>query len=244
MSEAAALPPAPAERPPYKRTPELPDPKPVPGFDSIKKEVSPFDDADWRVRIYNWCGFLLRVLLIAGAVVTALQYFAARDEKRVERALELVTLWEDPQYQDAQKALNARLAALKEQVEPLLGANPTPQQIQIASRRIGSQAMTARGGTMPVAEFGGHFDKIVYFLNRLSFCVQGNICSREVSDAYFLDFAKSFWQYFGGYIQDKRKQGFTTFAQPIEEYVKASGGAAPGASLGVPATPSDTAPAS
>lgn len=245
MSEAAA-PAAPrpafAEPLPAKRAPELPDPLPVPGTHDIKKEVSPFDDADWRMRLYTWCGFLLRLLLIAGAVVTAMQYFAAREEKRVEHTLELVTLWEEPQYQEAQRALDARLAPLLAQAAAMVTPDTGPADLQLIYKKIGQAAMTPAGGAMPLGEFKAHLDGIVYFLNRLSFCVEGNICSRAVADAYFRDFAESFWRYFSGYVGSVRKQTSPNYAKPIEDYVNANGAPPAEPPPAGPAAPGDAGP--
>ncbi|TGQ96343.1 hypothetical protein EN847_33720, partial [Mesorhizobium sp. M1C.F.Ca.ET.204.01.1.1] len=87
-------------------------------------------------------------------------------------------------------------------------------------QRIGIEAMSASGGDMPLADFGENFDRIVYFLNRLSFCVDGDLCSRKVTDAYFRDYAVSFWSYFAGYIDKQRKAGSANFASAIETYVR------------------------
>ena len=70
-----------------------------------------------------------------------------------------------------------------------------------------------------LADFTADFDKIVYFLNRLSFCVDGGLCSRKMADAYFRDYAASFWAYFAGYIDKQRKAGTPTYALAIEKYV-------------------------
>lgn len=223
MSEAVAPVagmPAPA---PARAARDLPDPLPVPSAQEIKKEASPFNDPDWRVRLYTWCGFGLRVLLIIGAVVTALEYFAAREEKRVEHTLDLVTLWEGERYQEAQAALDARLQPLRENAVAMLGSDPARADLELLYKRIGEQAMTEAGGSQPLPEFRDAFGRIVYFLNRLAFCVEGNLCSRDVADAYFRDFAESFWIYFSGYILDERKTS-PNYAKPLEDYVKSTGG--------------------
>ena len=67
--------------------------------------------------------------------------------------------------------------------------------------------MNADGGVMPLPEFQDQFDRLVYFLNRVSFCVEGNLCDRDIADAYFQDYANSFWRYFRGYVEKQRKGG-------------------------------------
>ncbi|MBN9070725.1 MAG: hypothetical protein J0H34_03815 [Rhizobiales bacterium] len=197
---------------------DLADPEPTPAED-IKKESSPFSDGDRRVMVYAWMGFLLRILLVVGAVFSLVQYLAAREEKRVERTLELVDMWDGKDFQDAQSALKARLVALNEANEGLMSSNPSEDERRIYYESVGKQLMTDAGGTMPLQEFEPKFDRIVYFLNRVSTCVRRNLCDREVADDYFLDYARSFWSYFSGYAQSMRKNGSANYAKAIEEYV-------------------------
>lgn len=185
----------------------------------IKKEANPFTDRDWRMLGYAWSGFALRVLLIVGGVFSVVQYIQARDEKRIERTLELVELWEQPQYQEAQKALKTRLDGLNARHAGLLGGNPSPEEQRVYRERIGIAAHAEDGGAMPLAEFEEHFDRVVYFLNRVAFCVDGNLCKRSVADAYFRDFAASFWAYFAGYVEQERRRGAPGYAAMIETWL-------------------------
>ncbi|MER8531131.1 hypothetical protein NKH61_09415 [Mesorhizobium sp. M1005] len=186
----------------------------------VKKEANPFTDRDWRMLVYAWSGLLVRLAIIFTLIFSVYQFLANQEQKRVEQTMSLVELWESKDYQQAQRALKQRLAALNAKYGNLLSANPTPTEEQVFRQRIGIEAMSATGGDMPLAEFSDNFDRIVYFLNRLSFCVEGRLCSRQVADSYFRDYAASFWSYFAGYIDKERKAGSPTFAQPIENYVR------------------------
>ena len=186
----------------------------------IKKEANPFTDRDWRMFIYAWSGLLVRLAIIFTLMFSVFQFLANQDQKRVEQTMSLVELWESKDFQQAQRALKERLAALNAKYDNLLSANPTPTEEQVFRQRIGIEAMTANGGEMPLADFSDNFDRVVYFLNRLSICVDGKLCSREVADAYFRDYAVSFWSYFAGYIEKERKAGSSNFASAIENYVR------------------------
>ncbi|MER8389527.1 hypothetical protein NKG60_28530 [Mesorhizobium sp. M1428] len=186
----------------------------------VKKEANPFTDRDWRMLVYAWSGLLVRLAIIFTLIFSVYQFLANQEQKRVEQTMSLVELWESKDYQQAQRALKQRLATLNAKYGNLLSANPTPTEEQVFRHRIGIEAMSATGGDTPLAEFSDNFDRIVYFLNRLSFCVEGRLCSREVADSYFRDYAASFWSYFAGYIDKERKAGSPTFALPIENYVR------------------------
>lgn len=208
-----------AERP---QTPEmeetvaaLPDRSPH----EIKRETNPFTERDWRMLGYAWSGFLLRVLLIVGGIFTVLQYVQTREEQRIERALQMVELWERPDYQSAQRALKIRLDGLNDQYASLLGDDPGAEERQVYHEQVGLAALGEEGGAMPLDEFRDHFDRIVYFLNRVAFCVEGNLCQRDVIDAYFRDFAASFWSYFQGHVQQERQRGAASYAIKIESWL-------------------------
>lgn len=197
------------------------DPIPEPSPQEIKKESNPFTDGDFRMRTYAWAGYALRLMLIVGAFFSIFQYLTARQERRVERTMQLVELWEQKEYQEAQQSMKRRLVDLNTKYSSLLGAQPTPKEVEIYNRRIGLEALSSAGGDQPIEEFQQQFDRILYFLNRASACSTANICAPEVTDQYFRDFARSFWGYFAGYIDRQRKAGSTSYAKPLQDYLGA-----------------------
>lgn len=197
------------------------------GPEELEPDHNPFTARDWRMWTYAWSGFLFRIVLIVGAAFSAYQYLEAREELRVERTLKLLEDWGQPEYQNAQRALRRRVGALQAAATADLGPKPTSADLSVIRDQIGIKAMRADGGTMPLAEFEDQFDRIVFFLNRVSFCVEENLCSRAIADANFLDFARSFWGTFGFYVERERKRGSPGFAKSIEAYVKRPGAAGP-----------------
>ncbi|ESY50523.1 MULTISPECIES: hypothetical protein [unclassified Mesorhizobium] len=215
--------PATSAPPPAKKPATLPETTegfPWPSSHEIKKEANPFTDRDWRMLIYAWSGLAVRLAIIFTLAFSVFQFLANQEQKRVEQTMSLVELWESKDFQQAQRALKERLSSLNAKYDNLLSATPSPTEERVFRQRIGIEAMTAGGGTMPIADFNDNFDRIVYFLNRLSICVEGKLCSRDVADAYFRDYAVSFWSYFAGYIEKERKAGSANYAQAIENYVR------------------------
>ena len=207
-----------------KRPAKLPDTGtgiPLPNTQEPKDEPNPFKATDWRLFVFAWSGFALRVLLCVGAVFSAVQFLQSRQDKRVERTLALVELWEKPEYQEAQNALKRRLGELNRQSAGLVTPQTSPEQMDIIMASIGSKAMTDEGGTMPLADFQEQFDRIVYFLSRLASCVNTKLCDRAVADEFFLDYARSFWRFFSTHIERQRRSSSATLAVGIETYVKA-----------------------
>lgn len=194
---------------------------PVPSTQDPKDEPNPFAARDWRLFLFAWSGFTLRILLCLGAVFSAIQFLQARQEKRIERSLDLVSLWEGDAFQTAQSAIKRRLGDLNRQSAGLITPQTTPQELDIIMTSIGNQAMTAEGGEMPIGEFQDQFDRVVYFLSRVASCVEGNLCDRAVADEFFLDYARSFWRFFSGWIEKERTRGSPNLATGIETYLKA-----------------------
>lgn len=214
--------PAAAQPPARKKItlPETTEGHPWVSSQEIKKESNPFTEKDWRMFIYAWAGLAVRLVLVVGAIFSVYQFLLAREESRVQRALDMVELWEKPEFQKAQRAVKKRIDDLNEKYAKILVAQPTMNDRAVILQKIGSEAM-AEADPVQAEAFEEQFDQIVYFLNRISFCVEGGLCSREVIDAYFGDYAKSFWTYFSGHI-DKQRAVEPTYAQPIEAYVTGS----------------------
>ena len=207
-----------------KKPAKLPDTGtgiPTPNTQEPKDEPNPFAAKDWRLFLFAWSGFTLRVLLCVGAVFSAAQFLQARQEKRIERTLDLVTLWESEEFQQAQNAVKRRLGDLNRQSESLITPQTTQDQLDIIMSSIGNQAMTDEGGTMPLADFQERFDRVVYFLSRVASCVEGNLCDRAVADEFFLDYARSFWRFFSDWIIKERERRSPNLAITMENYLKA-----------------------
>ncbi len=194
---------------------------PLPSTQDPKEEPNPFIASDWRLFVFAWSGFALRILLCIGAIFSAMQFMQSRHEKRVERSLDLVSLWESDNIQNANSAVKRRLGELNLQSASMITPQTTPEQLDIIMGSIGNKAMTPEGGDMPLVEFQDHFDRVVYFLSRVASCVEGNLCDREVADEFFLDYARSFWRYFSGWIEKQRRQGSPNLAVGVENYLKA-----------------------
>lgn len=212
----ASVPAAPAKK---AVLPETTDAMPWPSTQEIKKESNPFTDRDWRMFVYAWAGMVVRAIVIFGGVFAVYQYIETSEEKRITKTFELLEIWERPENQEANLAVRQRISDLNARYASLLGKDPSPTELAVYMERVGMEAMSADGGSMPLPEFKKHFDALTFFLTRVATCVQANQCSRQVTDDYFRDISVSFWNYFGRYISQVRAAGSSTFAVPIEEYV-------------------------
>src|ERR1700712_5216668 len=128
---------APAKVPAKKQTlPETTEGFPWQSTHEIKKESNPFTDRDWRMLIYAWSGMAVRFSVIFTLMFSVYQFLANQEQKRVEQTMSLVELWENKDYQQAQRALKDRLTALNAKYDNLLSANPSPTEEQVFRTRI------------------------------------------------------------------------------------------------------------
>lgn len=213
---AATKPPAPAKK---TTLPETTEGLPWQSNHEVKKESNPFTERDWRMVVYAWSGLAVRVAILVGGLFSYYQYVETSEEKRMTRTFELLAEWDKPEYQTAQVALRQRITDLNSTYRDLMPSNPSESERAIIMDRIGLAALSENGGTMPLAEFKEHFDRIASFLNRVATCVQANQCSRDVTNDYFRDYAVTFWRYFAKYSRQMRQSGSTTFSVPLEEFV-------------------------
>jgi hypothetical protein len=211
--------PAASGTPKKKKFPETTEGLPWFSNHEIKKEPNAFTDADWYNLSYAWAGMAVRLVIVFGSIFSVYQFMAARSEKKIERTLGLVERWETRDNQDAVTLINKRLAQVNEENKEFLPKNPSAEELTDYYARVGVVAMTPVPGDSLSTAMPDSFEKVVYFLNRVAFCVQGNLCDDEVADAYFEEYARSFWTYFSGYIDERRKSGSPAYAEPIENYV-------------------------
>lgn len=147
-------------------------------------------------------GLIAAILLAIIVMILAARYVANPPREMAKESMALVELWETPDYQAAQAAVRERLARLNQQYAGLLSGTPTEQEKTIFISQVGRAAMREDGGTMPLPEFKQKFDLLVRFFNRVSLCAETSICDSATIDAYFGDFLRSFYTYFGKYLSD------------------------------------------
>lgn len=189
------------------------------GPDDDDDEGNPFKAKAWSLFLYAWAGMAVRVLIVFGGLFSIYQFLDGKEEKRVERTLQLVELWEEGEYQQAQHAIQERLDGLNVKYAQLLGPNADEAERAVYMEQVGMAAMSEDGGDLPLAEFKIAFDRVLYFLNRAAYCVEGNLCSERMVRDYFGDFAISFWSYFKSYVEQERQRGAPSYGVPVEQFI-------------------------
>ncbi len=174
-----------------------------------------------RVRLPFLLGGALAVTLVALAV--AVWLLVSSSQEAVDRALDYAQAWQADEYRDARGAIDARIGYLNGLYAAELPPDATEAERAAYRERLGVEAMTPEGGSMPFPEFRTVFDRVMDYLNRASTCANAGVCDRATIDQYMLADARSFWGYFAGYARNRRTAGEADYARPLEDYLAATG---------------------
>lgn len=128
------------------------------------------------------------IVLVCGMVVTYWQYQAFLDNGKVEKSFDIVEEWETRNYQQDLITFSASIRFLEEEALKELG---TEADIR------GGPVLTyiQRKLTAPDTEMKETIGRLYYFFDKLSLCVEQDLCDRDLLIDYFGSAARSFWIY-------------------------------------------------
>ncbi|MEM6387258.1 MAG: hypothetical protein AAF718_13590 [Pseudomonadota bacterium] len=137
------------------------------------------------------------IVLMCGMVVTYLQYQAFLESGRVEQSYKLVEEWETRGYDQDLQAFSARVVALEMEGRDVFGA-------EIDMQKEPGLNFVVNGLGDPDAETAAAIDRLYYFFDKMSLCVEQDLCDRALLVEYFGTAVNSFWGYTVSYRSDKR----------------------------------------
>jgi hypothetical protein len=182
------------------------------GEDEPAAGVTAIADRDWLFWLNESIGLLVRLGVIGGLAFTAVQFTHSLSRERTQRSFELVDLWESDRIQSANSVIEAKLNSLQQSAKDIFGEEMVGNEAEFAEKLIGSQLL---GDAKVDAELSTAFSTTVYFLNRVSYCASSELCDKGVLDAYFKDYSRQFWVYFG----EELKRTTENKVHPIEVYL-------------------------
>lgn len=158
-------------------------------------------------------GMVVRVVIVIGGILTYIQYNHAVKREQVQRAFELVDLWQSERIQKSHEAIQAELLKLRGQARVMAEIEGKPSDPAFTQKLINDRLWeeVEAGGTLSTAFFD-----VVFFLNRASYCATSDLCDRQVIDDFFRDYATQFWAYFGDNLEVSR----ATDTHPIKLYLE------------------------
>lgn len=163
-----------------------------------------FSSSDWRVRLNSWLSVLVRFVLVAGFLVTGWQYWESIQRNREVRSYELVTFWETKEMQKAQFSLFKTMSTTRTEIEALVGVPNTPEEYASIQYLVSEEVFRQAYGKNLNYELRENFDKVLYFLNRISYCSQDKICDVTVMKNFFGEYIQSFLNNFGEKLQKEK----------------------------------------
>lgn len=183
--------------------------------DQLEKQLLTGDDATideedehssglpkWASQASLWSSLIVKIILIAGALFSVWQYLEAKNEQRIARTFDLVTLWESDRLQAAYRQLYADIEIYRQNnqnpLQQLAISEPDLNPEALVGQAIWDQAYENGSGAVPRE----NILTLQYFLSRAVTCSQENLCDKHLISVFFDDFALDFWQYFSDQLED------------------------------------------
>ncbi|MAM10258.1 MAG: hypothetical protein CML23_07290 [Rhizobiaceae bacterium] len=136
------------------------------------------------------------------------QYSWHLEGERARETLEMIDLWEVRGYQDT-------FSHFTEDVEELLAEIPT-DELQMAAqseRAANNIRLKIAEALLSKGENEEHFDKLLFFFNRLGLCVQAKLCSIRTAETFYSGTLNNFVDFFMPYILSKQ-DSLDGYAEP------------------------------
>lgn len=143
------------------------------------------------------------VVLVCGMFVTYLQYQSFLASNRSEKSFQMVEEWELRGYKDDFDAY--AMAILKLEAEAIGAGGPPLPYIQ-------------RKMTAPGPELSEHVAQLYYFFDKMSLCIERDLCDGDLLRDYFGRSVAGFWEHTIGYLDGRRKRS-ADFGQFTQAFV-------------------------
>jgi len=168
--------------------------------------------SNFKNALFDWTEFGLKVIVIIGGIVTFFQYFEAKEKDKVKQTMEHVQVFSSSSLLESRLTLN----------EIWLPYQTIFYQISQQTVASEEDKMKIRGKiVLPVIEQNNVFKELILlvdFFTNVQICVQHEICDRQVAEAFFGDYARSFYRLHQPWIRVQR-QAIPSFACHLEAFV-------------------------
>lgn len=158
------------------------------------------------------------VAISASVVLATFQFYQGRIDRQKERSVELMNTWQNSgerkAYARLRGALEKRLVAM-ESMQASAGA------VSALKTEIGAIAIKGwaeKPDSYPM--WSEDIDSVFTFYGEVEFCIRAGLCDEPLLTAYFGREARSFWEYFKAYAEQRQASHYPGYGQPLEELVE------------------------
>ncbi len=182
------------------------------------QEESPTNITSLLEKMLPWIGAIAGIVTIASVITVVLEYRQRGHIEQAKSSIALIDVWEDKRYKEKYEILinhiEKRLDEVDNEQIAALGKLPVDTQLT-AFGKLGKQAVM---GSTRVEQTKKEIDELFYFFSRLTICIKTEVCSEDVSRAYFQDPVYAFWLYFNWFAKEKRERNYAGFGSEVEEF--------------------------
>lgn len=150
---------------------------------------------------------LAAVLGIISGMWAVYLYIQQIDASRAEKTLELVEVWANgtarPAYERLDREMTGLIDAMSDQDRVEVAAASADERAE-KRRQLGLKA-TQNPDVLDALE------EVEFFFNRLAVCVDTQLCSRYVAQAFFKDTLETLLAAYGGAIEQRQHDGWPSF---------------------------------
>lgn len=149
----------------------------------------------------------------AGVILTLLQYREHLETQRVKFSYEHVREWETGGYQAAFENLSQEIRTAE-----AYAVSVVPEDLEPDARaRAQLNVVQNRLADASDAPLGAQMDSLFYFFDKLSVCVDRNLCDADLLEAFFKDNLTRMWIYSSSFVA-KREEEIAGYAQLTDAY--------------------------
>lgn len=158
------------------------------------------------LEIWQWDGLsgFITVIgflsVIIGAVWAMFEYTQRVEASKARETMALIEIWEIRGAKDAYISLSREVAS---ELPSLMAQAKQSSLPKDQARKIVYSKVSIR--VLQKAENVAHVEMVIYFFNRVSLCIQANLCSAKIARVFFADTLDDFMDYFADDIRKQRK---------------------------------------
>ena len=150
---------------------------------------------------------LATILGIISGMWAVYLYVQQIEAARAEKTLELVEVWSNGPARSAYRRLDAEMSglidAMSDQDRAEVAAASTEERIE-KRQQLGLKAIQNH-------EVFDALEEVEFFFNRLAICVDTQLCSRYVAEAFFKDTLETLLAAYGAAIEQRQHNGWPSF---------------------------------
>ncbi|SLN21696.1 hypothetical protein ROA7450_00784 [Roseovarius albus] len=158
------------------------------------------------------------IFVATGLVITLVQYREHLETKRIKTSYEHVQEWEEEGYKAAFDVLSNTIRKAEAASVSVLPDDLDAEAYEAAKLNVVQRELA----NASEGELGAEIDKLIYFFDKLSVCVDRNLCDEDLLSVFFRDNLTRMWIYSSSFVAKRRQEidGYAALTIAYQERLK------------------------